>query len=70
MVGLFDMVGLDIRYFPDISRILAKGIAAIFTLIRPLEMFLPRILLWNTHGVEIEDIFIRLSEPENYFVSP
>src|SRR5437899_11268216 len=63
-----DVVALHVRNDPDIPRILAERIAGILTTTIPFVSELARVLLRDSHRVEIENIFISLRIPQDCFV--
>jgi len=67
---LFHVVVLDIRDVPDVRRILATRVAGILSRLRSLKMLLAWVLLWDANIIEVEDVIIRLGEPEDNLVSP
>jgi len=70
MLSLLDMVALDVRNHPDVSRILTQRVTRILAGLWTFEMFLSRIFLRYPHGVKIEHIVVGLGKPDNRFVSP
>jgi transposase len=70
MLCLLDMVALNVRNHPQVSRILAKGVTRILAGLWTLEMFLPRVFLGYPHQVEIEQVIVGLGKPDNGCISP
>lgn len=58
MIGFLYMIGLDIRNFPYIGRVLALWIPRVLSFLRPFEVFLARIFLWNPDRVKVKGIIV------------
>jgi hypothetical protein len=68
MFRLLDMVGFYVGYVPDVGWIFPSGISAPFSFARSFVVFLARILLGDSHSVQIKMIIIPLCEPKNGFM--
>ncbi len=69
MDGFLDVIVLHVRNNPYVAGILPKRIARVLSNLRSLEIFLSWIFLRYADSVEIEDVFVRLSEPQNRFIA-
>ena len=68
MLRLLHMVALDVGNVPQVARILAERVARQLPCFRPLEVLLARILLRDSDRIEVEEVVVRLSEPDDRFV--
>ena len=69
VIGLFDVISLDVWKLPDVAGVLAQWIAGKMAFPRSLEVPLHRILLRHTNRIQVKGIFVALGEPHDYFVS-
>lgn len=65
MISFLDVARFDVRDFPHVRWVLAKGIATKFAFVGSLIMPLARILLRYPHRVEIELVVVTLGEPKD-----
>lgn len=63
VLRLLDVVILYIWKYPNIARILPKGISRKLSDFRPLEVLLVWIFRWHPDGIEIECVVFRFCEP-------
>lgn len=69
MLGLFNMITLDIGNHPQISGILAEGVARILASLGAFEVFFSRVLLRYPNRIKVEGVFIGFGESNDGLIS-
>ena len=69
VLSLLDVIALDVRYVPDVFRVLSLRIAGVLAGPRALIVLLPGILLRHQDRVQVENVVVRLGVPEDHFVA-